>query len=1333
MSGQFNKGNFEQNPSNLKKKRNNKGWDKNNDASLCDEEILNEKELKAIKEDEWIEKHVPKPTKKELKYKRRIIELENSALKAPLSKKESKELKKLNKKYKKLYNYRHRDLSSNHTAFKCCLTAFVVVVVLACTAVFGGYHFIVQPYTGVTLFELTDIVGGIYNSKEAEKNITQVFDPVADSDKFFATLQESLYLDKAFTLDDLLHLIPTSAGGTGDENASASDLLDMAKEPVADENTSSSLTGNAYLDELLSETKFDFSSLKNYDGSKKMWEVSDKMVAAVMQQVIMNAESIPQLKEMISKYNISIKNSFIVRQCLIRKNQNGETTMQLTLQVKAKTLVEGILKGLDLGNFDFVKSIVPLALPQDIYVNAVTTPQIDKKPVLGINSIDNNLLQTLLTTVDAKAANGKIEEIFNKVGNTIFSAFNKITEIVGADCLEMAPSEFDDINGEGKIKFDILQTAMRAMKVQNVTSSDFLLMIKHLHSLDYKYDNIQDYIDANIADENLTKPEDFVNSKNDLFASYGISSDKVEDITPDNFIDKISTIPELINIKDAKIGKEYLYTMENEVLKNYSCLTDNALAQIMNKMVAAQLGDSFKMEIKELTMNATSMDIIAQVDVNSLIDKELGDKFGTIKPMILSIFPKNMFIKVIIPYERKAEGVSCDMIFNYTKDDSSKEESDKMFETIAKLMASINGETAANKFDKNNILSKFDNAIYPTLESLKGADSKITIEFKEGKIQLPTIFEVLATTINDGASESDKLSAETIQQTMASYYTYDSETTKFDEVTGKIINNVEETSLQPFINHELKGKFFIAGDINENSVFDTLKGIANNLDPANIKTAINIKDFQNNTISADKMNLAITSLELAHLIIQSNKLNGIKDIGCYTGFTFVDIRVNAQTNKLSLVMAAELNKNQATGNGIKIENFAADYLVVQADVNLSDYTTTIKINNANDENINTLLKIVNKLTGSSDNSFDASGVASNVSEAIKSAFDEFETQGLPLIAGDKVVENPESNNRTDGFTSTNIYKLVNEKSITNADNRKDGDDELLRSVIYKLNNLHGQINDSTGHLETFTERVFDPLKFKDADGDGVFDADGKYTVTETDGSTREISLLETDTDANKNQLKIFDNYIGQQIKAAVDNSTMNLIKFAIFSNQNNATYETFIDNESDGSLGIESLVPSDLVSNAGDKGVMFLHFRIAGSEIGGNAMVNTILPNYIYCGAFVDLTAYLDSSASGYKEPITFINNLNAQELDYINRLMLGESTDQTAANNIGKKLDDLLASAIGSTFTIDGLNDGDGNARIFQLSDLFNEFTLTSARGNTDNKGIGMLVKDMPVSPILP
>jgi len=214
MSGQFNKNNFEQNPSNLKKKYNTKGWDTNDDDRLCDEEVLDEKDIKAIKEDKWIEKA--------------------KSLQAPLSNKESKELKKLNKKYKKLYNYRHRDHSSNHITLKCCLTGLVLIFVLACTAVFGGYRYFIQPYTGVTLFELTDILNGFYEEVDEDKIISQKFDPVEDSDKFFESLQQALYLDTKFTLHDLLQLLPQSQGGTGSETASVSDLLDNVNPPATD-------------------------------------------------------------------------------------------------------------------------------------------------------------------------------------------------------------------------------------------------------------------------------------------------------------------------------------------------------------------------------------------------------------------------------------------------------------------------------------------------------------------------------------------------------------------------------------------------------------------------------------------------------------------------------------------------------------------------------------------------------------------------------------------------------------------------------------------------------------------------------------------------------------------------------------------------------------------------------------------------------------------------------------------------------------------------------------------------------------------------------------------
>ena len=167
--------------------------------------------------------------------------------------------------------------------------------------------------------------------------------------------------------------------------------------------------------------------------------------------------------------------------------------------------------GMDLGSLAFIKSIVPVLLPEHIYLNAVTTPLVDKAPTLGINSINDKSLQTLISTLDKKLLEGKIESTFNSVGKSIFSTFKSITEMVGGDGLTIAPSEFDDVNGVGTIKLDILQTAMKTMKVENVSSSDFLLMVKHLHSVDNNYKDADAYIDSNVTKP--TSPEDFITSK----------------------------------------------------------------------------------------------------------------------------------------------------------------------------------------------------------------------------------------------------------------------------------------------------------------------------------------------------------------------------------------------------------------------------------------------------------------------------------------------------------------------------------------------------------------------------------------------------------------------------------------------------------------------------------------------------------------------------------------------------------------------------------------------------------------------------------------------------
>lgn len=1266
MSGQFNKSNFEQNPSKMKKKRNTKEWVTNNDSSLCDAELLSEDDIKAIKDANWKEKHVPKPSKKEEKYRQEINRLESNSVKAPLSKSEEKKLKQLKKKHKKLYDYRHRDLSSNHTGFKCCLMSVALLFVLAFTAVFGGYHLYVQPITGVTLIELGDLIGGLY--KVDDNAFPQNYDVVNDGQAFFDNLQKAMYLDSPLNINDLLELIPQSKGGVGSETSSVADLLDKSGDPVPSENNS--LTGNEYLDKLLADTKFDFSTLKDFDANSAVpvWEITDKMLAAVMQQVILNIDSVPMVQELVSQYNISIKNSISVAQCNIKKNANGESTISVILKVKINTLVKEILSSFDFQGFDFLKNLIPSLLPKSIYITANTTPEVDKAPTLGINSIKEETIQKILYTADSKYVNGTIEKTLNSVGKSIFSTINSINEMTQKQGIVIVPSTEETANGE--IKLDLLTTALRQMNVTNVTSTDFLLMVKHMHTVDFDYADINSYINANVT--NPTSKEAFSNSVTSLFATYGIDEKFCKDITPDNFLDKIETIPEHINIK-SKFEDDYIYNYTNDQLAEKAKLSDAALAQIINTTIGEKLGEEFKMEILELTLTEKTIDMIAYIDIASIIKTQVGNQLGALEPLIMSIFPKNVYIKVIVPMDKNGE-LKTDIIFNYTKDESSdnKSDSDKMFETIEKLIAGLTadkedgsnnsvggiGNDTLSKFTKENLINKLNSAIYPALETIvppTGEEPEdMHIGFTKGGLQLPTIYEILANVLNEGETETaNKMSAEVIQNTMAGYYNYDEET-KFDKNNGQIINKLDTTYLTGetgFIKRELNGKFFYKNNIASTDVFKTLKELGSNITAGNLANTFDLARIKANMNDATDGNFAITALELAKLIEQSGNLSTIKDIGFYKNFKFVDMSVDETKNTLSLRMAGTLDKNAQGIAGIKLENFAADYLVVSAIISLNDYSTTIKINAADDGQIDNLLKLINKIikTDGAGADFDKTTVANNIGETIKTSFEDFANQGIALVATDEAVKIP-VNGETNGFTSTNLYQLIS-KNIS-GDNYQEGDTgETLRSVIYKLNNLPKK----DGGEYSYTSVTMNPLT----------GSDGKFDVTNSEGATQTKFLYETleNTD-NTFSIKIYDGYIGQQIKKAVDNATTKLTKFGLFCNNSigeansvsdfrNVVADLGLVDFSDADTS-KDIVPRNLIETA-PNGLLFMHFEMSNSLIGGNDLANVILPEKIYGGTFVVLNNGMADLTSATK--YTFINNLNTDETTYLNNLMTPPTT----------------------------------------------------------------------------
>lgn len=554
----------------------------------------------------------------------------------PLVKKEQKKLDKLEKKYIRQLQEK-KQLTENlqkkkKHKFACCLTSVLLVVVLICGALFGGTFFIynsyAKDYTGISYFEAVGMIFGLYGADE-DKIITNPFNIQEDTDAFFTGLQQSLYLDTKFTIDKLLALIPKEEGGTGDGSQTMATLLAEGTPPEKEEPSGNTSTGNQMLDDLLGDTKFDFSELKDFDGTKKTeFFISDKMIAGILQNVLLHANSIPNVAEAINSLGFDILSEVEIKQTIINLDEQENAHLKLTIQVKVKEIVKELVKQIQ-EIPPFVKNIISGIVPKNIYLSASISPTQKADPVLSINSIDDNLVQTLLYSLDSKF-DGKITNIFNTISETLYNTYMQVQEFAGINGIKFAQTQT-----AGGISLDALQIVMHAMKVENVTSSDFLLMVKHLHSVDLSGITKEEYLE-NL--DNYSTIESFNSSRDTLLGAYGISD--TQSLTPENFIDELPNIVSKVNIKNYKNadGKP-LYQCSNEELIEQSRLSDSALAQVFNGFLRNPNGDNstasavsllskdneenialpFDIEVLELTLDGTNINIIASISLENLL------------------------------------------------------------------------------------------------------------------------------------------------------------------------------------------------------------------------------------------------------------------------------------------------------------------------------------------------------------------------------------------------------------------------------------------------------------------------------------------------------------------------------------------------------------------------------------------------------------------------------------------------------------------------------------------------------------------------------------------
>lgn len=638
-----------------------------------------------------------------------------------------------------------------HHCFLNLLSSLVISIVLVFGVVFGGIYFayekLARPITEMSLFEMLEVLKGTYIADES-KIITNPYDPTIHTDEFFNGFSDSLLLKESITMDDLI------------DSMNSGTPLATANESTVEEDG----TGNNMFDELLKESEFDFSDLKNYSGEDRAFKITDKMLASVTNETFYYASELVHLAGAEEALGLPLNEAIGIGQIIINSKPEAyeNTTMSFTVRVNVKNIVNAVLNKNAMS--DNTKNIVNMFTPEKIFFTGTITPLLNGTPALQINSIDEKLMNKTICAIDNIMAKTGTEmsfsSILNKTGETIYNVFNKIGEVAGANGIYF--SSQDDV---GNISIDTIQMMMSTMEVENVTSSDFLLMLQHLHSIDNSGMTEEDYLKTLT---NLSRPEDYDISRDSLLATYGISNEDAQKYTPDNLLEQLPNISKDINL-DNKINGEPLYTYTQNELVEKSIMSDKALAQIMNAQFNKQTEGSetnIDMTVWEFTLDGKEFNITAGIDIRSLVASKIVG--NPMEKLILSIFPQQMYINITAPYEQSTgEGeISSKIIFNVIKGNDVKEASDDMINTLSALVKAIDPEI---NITKDELCKRLDTQLYDALKQLNNNDIGFHTEFKTGYAQMSTCYEVMA----KQAQSEEKPTPENVQRMLYHLNTID--------------------------------------------------------------------------------------------------------------------------------------------------------------------------------------------------------------------------------------------------------------------------------------------------------------------------------------------------------------------------------------------------------------------------------------------------------------------------------------------------------------------------------------------------------------------------------
>lgn len=838
-----------------------------------------------------------------------------------------------------------------------CVSLLVIFVSAMVTGSFVAWDMYGKEPTGLTLPQAVSTVAEMY--KDGSGVVTNPYDPEADLESFYTDLKKGLYLSQEceISVEDivsgLLSSMTNGENGESGENAdttlSNGGKLIMSDESAPEIGANGSITGNPALDDLLESLEFDFSVLEGKDQEtleKEMLELTDKELAAVLNEAFSSIGDIDPLKQIETEYGVKVADFISVQQVIIdeatvleQKDVRVQVTLKLNIRDAAKTalqnnkekLLANLFQGKEVpGIVSSLADMIPSILPKTLYITASVFPnqQTWSSQVL-INNMEgyqqdavNKLLNRFMLTSDS---DGNKEPLLEGINRKVYDTIAKVNELI--------PINFTPT---GSVDTKPIQAVINMLGAENLTQGDFLALIR-----DVKLPTAESIgVDGYTEEAQILAANNFINGE---FSEKYYFNNKIEGsdeyyITANNLFTKLNSFSEeeetlqKIEIRDKiQEGLDYgdggdfrpfadektLAALLNGYLKNQAYTIENMEPWIMDVSCTETGTDDVKGDYFTLR-------ITIELDLTGTIDAQLKDN-ESMKKLVKQLLPESIY--VFLTYTQY-EGTDTDpSVAHVDINKKGNEMSRQHFETLMSLLAAVQkknpsqgeggddpaGQVSGMTFDE--LEAQLNEKIYQAFTDIeKNMGTGIEFVSSSGSAQggaiLPNIFEILANNEKlsydpeqDASMTEDEFNAK-YKMSGEEMYLILSKTYKYDATGTDVESNIDETTsatgVDNFVN-EISNKYYINigedEDWSVGNIQNMLKTVSGDYQNRLRMSAENGKSgLLDDTASYEELYPYLSQFEFANIVNESGKLDNLMQILPTSKVEYILIYLDGQGN-----------------------------------------------------------------------------------------------------------------------------------------------------------------------------------------------------------------------------------------------------------------------------------------------------------------------------------------------------------------------------------------------------------------------------------------------------